>query len=811
MSIKTRIIVCICILSVAISLIYVFATTDAFKKDNEYTRMDDAVMTVNGIYYAHNNNSNGFVFRMDRTGKVLNMADARAQGELWVEKVEFTDGTVHVLYSADRVYNDELTTVYHIMTYDTKLKAQKSSYRFVPGNGGIVKGFDVEGDSYYLTYISSDGMELNVYEVLEEDLVDLSNANDLKDEDIESLDSIVSRTSSGETFYADACYTSSVLAIRRPSDKPEGVFAINPVIVNAVSRMKLSFSQYLSVYKNIWVVWFACIVIWFIFLFITIRLLKDRNRMVYEAVLMEGLLFIILGGCFSFAGMQYKQAIIKSVNNYVEMGLTRELAGIGPLENVPYYDEDFYESEEYKRIQNSLSDFVNEAGNYSVFSDVFIMRLSDRMVMLGVSGMNQEDAALQYGSVIEEVRKGFDITNSRVTKSTVLEGQDVYVSGVCSGGKEAKYALVGVSVISEDMGGFWTDFRLRLLVFVLCFLLISGVILFIIYLRAKDLKEFEYVISEAAMGRTTVRVPETEAKDMRSMWRSLSELVKKIDEINYSRFRIFEAYYRFAPKNIETVMGKDSITDVKNGDVTQTQGTLMLVTSSEGGVGEKQIHALNNIIYFMEEYADSGEGILVSEDSALSMLQFLFLKNDTGISARATQFLHRNASDKESGTLSVFLYHASFMYGIAGTVTQSLTYLAFEYARELENYARWFKRLRLALVITEEVKNRDNPGELRYIGYILLGRERRKVMLYEVLDACTARERQIKLVNKEKFEATLELFYERNFYLARNQFSELLKELPDDEMAKWYLFESEKYLNDAKVGDDFGHLRVDNN
>ena len=129
MSIKTRIIVCICILSVAISLIYVFATTDAFKKDNEYTRMDDAVMTVNGIYYAHNNNSNGFVFRMDRTGKVLNMADARAQGELWVEKVEFTDGTVHVLYSADRVYNDELTTVYHIMTYDTKLKAQKSSYR----------------------------------------------------------------------------------------------------------------------------------------------------------------------------------------------------------------------------------------------------------------------------------------------------------------------------------------------------------------------------------------------------------------------------------------------------------------------------------------------------------------------------------------------------------------------------------------------------------------------------------------------------------------------------------------------------------
>ena len=39
----------------------------------------------------------------------------------------------------------------------------------------------------------------------------------------------------------------------------------------------------------------------------------------------------------------------------------------------------------------------------------------------------------------------------------------------------------------------------------------------------------------------------------------LAEICKRMEEISYDKFRIFEAYYRFAPKNIETIMSRDSI------------------------------------------------------------------------------------------------------------------------------------------------------------------------------------------------------------------------------------------------------------
>ena len=116
--------------------------------------------------------------------------------------------------------------------------------------------------------------------------------------------------------------------------------------------------------------------------------------------------------------------------------------------------------------------------------------------------------------------------------------------------------------------------------------------------------------------------------------------------------------------------------------------------------------------------------------------------------------------------------------------------------------------MRVPLVVMEEVKDREKIASTRFIGYVIPDPETgEKINLYEVLDACPARERQLKLVNKEKFEGTLELFYSRDFYIARNRFSEILKDCPEDEITRWYLFECERYLNEAVDEKHFGELR----
>ena len=51
------------------------------------------------------------------------------------------------------------------------------------------------------------------------------------------------------------------------------------------------------------------------------------------------------------------------------------------------------------------------------------------------------------------------------------------------------------------------------------------------------------------------------------------------------------------------------------------------------------------------------------------------------------------------------------------------------------------------------------------------------------------------------FIQPLRLFYEKDFYIARTKFSDILKETPDDDLVKWYVFEADRYLNENVEGD----------
>ena len=100
--------------------------------------------------------------------------------------------------------------------------------------------------------------------------------------------------------------------------------------------------------------------------------------------------------------------------------------------------------------------------------------------------------------------------------------------------------------------------------------------------------------------------------------------------------------------------------------------------------------------------------------------------------------------------------------------------------------------------------------DTRYIGFVRLG-DNRELKLFEVLDACPKRERQAKMDDRERFSEALALFYQKDYYIARNAFSDILKRNPTDEIARWYLFESERLLDKgAAAGEHAGALYADN-
>ena len=118
------------------------------------------------------------------------------------------------------------------------------------------------------------------------------------------------------------------------------------------------------------------------------------------------------------------------------------------------------------------------------------------------------------------------------------------------------------------------------------------------------------------------------------------------------------------------------------------------------------------------------------------------------------------------------------------------------------------------MAITENVMEREKGAwDVRYIGFILPNSQDRehRINLYEVLDAQDQSSRIDKRRMAEDFDSALKLFYESDFYFARNAFTDILREAPTDDVAKWYLFECERLLNEQASPDFVGELHFDRN
>jgi len=816
MNIRARIIACLAILSVVVSLVLLSDALSGMSHDPEYTIADSGIATNSGVYFGENWNEKGHIYLINSDGDVKAMENSEDLGEQSFEDLCLGDNGIYALFSSLEPTKDgDIVRVFRIFSFTQDLKVMGSTDRFLLDSNGITYHLSQDGSFLYVTMVSYQGDDINVYEFEKESIIPVTDSITVMDnrekKDVSELsvpDSILFKDNPSGTMFTDARYEGGVLSVLTERDEPSGVFIPDSRVKTIVDKMHFSILQQISLYREFVSAWLIALVLWLAFLVFAFFMLQRRDRMVYIFVIMDIIFFVLLLITFQVMRTSYKNVSEEENDRYAQLSLDYVLPDLGDLDSYDYEDRNFYLSDEYGRLSGSIKDYMKSGDNATFFRDVFIMRIRDGMIVVSGIGNNRRNASFAYGSGLTTLRDSLARHESTVVDNIKLDYMDLKATGVRAGKPSAKYALVGLYFSGEYSLGFWRRTYWVLGAFILAFVLGSVLIGFVSYLQGLDLHEFELAINDVALGRTKIRVPETPARDMKAMWNSLSEMAKRIEEINYDKFRIFEGYYRFAPKNIEMIMGKDSIFDVNNGDAVNIQGSLMLVSTENKGYGERRIKSLKNIVSYTERYSDSEEGILVSEDSSLSILQFLFLDSCRMVTDRAVQFLHRNMSDPDSGFISAFLYYDSFIYGVVGVNTQSLVFLTSPDSAEMEAYASWFEKMQIPLVVTEDMVERENIGQHRYIGYIELQNRTRKIKLYEALDACEARQRQLKLANREKFEKSLEYFESRDFYLARNNLTEIIKECPEDEMAKWYIFECEKFLSGEAEEEEPGAIRI---
>lgn len=286
-----------------------------------------------------------------------------------------------------------------------------------------------------------------------------------------------------------------------------------------------------------------------------------------------------------------------------------------------------------------------------------------------------------------------------------------------------------------------------------------------------------------------------ESNEIRALKNSLSQIATDMARTNYMKYRVLQGYYRFAPKQIEKIFGKNSILEVEVNDRAHVTGTLAFVAYPEQmRLGEQEYLRKMN-----REYEELGKkqkeygGILLSDNSDLTEMQFLFQEE----TERALHFgidmvMSRGEAHKEP--LFVMLHRTALVCGIAGNEEHTFTYMLSKEMKMLQKYVESFRLAGIRMAVTDTVYELiEKETTSRYIGF--LEDEGLTFKVYEILDAYSAKERQGRINTKEKFDRALNLFYQEDYYLGRNLFTEVLKECPDDEVAKWYLFLCEKCLN----------------
>lgn len=778
----------------------------------DFTTFNDSATDDDGYtYIADNNRRGGVLYKLDDRGKVTALFAAQKSplfSGFSMYQIDFADATPYALIGRTRNDNGREIQEYEIIRFNTELGVTHRSPYFRMTEGLRVTGFSVYDEEIYLTALSANGQEAYVFRATGTTLVEVTS-NYLSAQDKQQFEnysigfSQIDDSLAGEgRFYTEAEYADGVLYTRSDNSIPEGRFAVDDTVRNLYENRDMSFGNLVTVSGVVIPAYIIAAIGGVIVIILISFLLRSRRRVAYAFAIYELVIAVLIGGTFFFILRQERSITTSGYERFEQYSLGTIFDGLSEEAALIIGDEDFYRSDEYTLMQNRIANQIDASSGTVELRDILVVNQSTGEVIFSGSGRNRQGILQVYGADAAQTTVDVNDRETIALDDAVLQGETLtFLSRSLNDTDLKGYAVLGVASYGDIWDSFFSTygnaFRLTLIIFVIASLL--GLLFFI--LESYDIRQLGVALRSLAEGHDHIDKPVVLGRDMNAMWNSLFEVQKNFYASNRVKFLTYEAYYRFAPKSIEKILQKDSITEVKSGDAIELRGTMaMLSTVGQMTVKESDITRMNHLMELIVETQSQQGGIFISSDNDLSMMKLLFPDESRAAGAFAVDLLERlrEWQQREFSNTTILMCYAPYVYGVVGTESQASAFLSSPEAEALEPYVEWFRTLRLGLVVTETVLNHESAKyDVRCIGYVTPEPDdsEKKVKLYEVLDACSVRERQSKLLHQKQFEAALDLYYHGDFYTARNAFTDILREAPDDEIVKWYLFESERCFN----------------
>ena len=759
----------------------------------------DGYMSAGTAYVVDKRGSGSYAYKIEKDGQTSGIRSAEDLGFETFETIVSADEGVAVVASKDDRYR--------IILLGDSFESVRYSPLFTLPSGKKFSSLSQEAGIWYISAVGSDGRAAFVYSMDDDQFSEASTEErktekdgDSRDNRVLDLSSIYEQRAPEGAFYSKAAFAGNVLFIQADSEEPAGIFAIDEDAKSSYISANIDIIWRNRMFKQKAVVFLAFIMAG-VLMFVLNMALRRRSPFFARSisVIIASAMVLSALGLAAAYGINYR--IGQQTFNMLSEVLDTLETGVDRSGLLPEDTEEFFENDEYYKLRDCMD---------SPLADVLLVDLNDGRIILSRSGECRMQVSDLYGQDVYEVYRQASANGTGQGMARVA-GTD-YTVCAASMYKDfnRRVAIIGLyeakKVDIKSMLDIWT-------VLLGVFLLI---LIYVIYRNAvshSKLKALSDSMIDVSRGSgDVVVIPERKSAELIRHWDALGEIASVFRRMNYDAYQTYEAYFRFAPKKIETFLEKSSIAEVRCGDLAMFSGTEAILTLSGDMMSSVSgIDDMNDLIMIMEKHQEKRDGVLISNDMSSGIVKLVF-KDEKDILSFGIDFWNDAEALWPEGRVGagMVLHYGVFRYGVIGTVRQSMVFLDSAESTLIEKYSGWLKNMGLGLIVTdsmirhEGISEEDKRRGLRYIGFV----EEKGVRLdlYEVLDANTASVRSAKKAGLARYNEALEHFKAHDFYIARNVFSEILKDNPEDAIVKWYLFESERYLNQAPRGDV---LRID--
>jgi DNA-binding response OmpR family regulator len=299
-------------------------------------------------------------------------------------------------------------------------------------------------------------------------------------------------------------------------------------------------------------------------------------------------------------------------------------------------------------------------------------------------------------------------------------------------------------------------------------------------------------------------------------------LEERVKERTAQLIELNTAYERFVPREFLSLLKKESILEVKLGDQTARQMTVMFsdirgwTTLSEQMTAQESFNFINAFLNRVSPVIKAHRGFIDKYQGDGLMALFPETADDA---VRAAVAMHAAVSeynkDRENNGfqpigIGVGLHIGDLMLGIIGheeRMQGTVVADAVNLASRLEGLTRVYGS---SITISEPTLSQlKDPVKYkhRFVDWVQVKGKKDPVSVYEVFDGDAAAVIELKDMTKDDFEEGLCLYYDRKFSEASVKFNQVLDKHPEDRAARIYLKRSANYMVNG-VPDDWTGVEI---